>query len=203
MLEDFLKLNIIDQEGLLLLNYHHLHLDENETMILLLVMRLEKMRVPYITPKELSQYMRLDDKKIDHYVVSLLTRQFLSLDGNSLSTKPLLPLLIGLYQKTEQKPAQEAESVNLVELFEHEFARALTPIEIETLKEWKQCHYSDQMIVAALKEATLSHVHNMRYIEKILIDWAKHGMKQSGREKVDVSVPETVKIVDYPWWEEE
>ena len=41
----------------------------------------------------------------------------------------------------------------------------------------------------------------MRYIEKILIDWAKHGVKKSGREKVDLK-QEKISLVDYPWWEE-
>ena len=97
---------------------------------------------------------------------------------------------------------QQQKQKSLVAMFEHEFGRALTPIELETIREWKQVGYSDEMIYEALKEATLSHVHNMRYINKILIDWAKHGIKRSGREKIERQDP-VVEIVDYPWWEEE
>lgn len=195
-----LQQQLIDVEGLLLLNYKKIGLDENQAMTMLLIMRLEKMQVPYITIQVLADYMSLDDKLLDRYVVGLLSKKLLSLEGNSLSAKPFMQVLGQLF--TKQKEVEpKPKNVNLVASFEHEFARALTPIEIETLREWKQCHYSDEMILNALKEATLSNVHNMRYIEKILIDWAKHGVKKSGREKVDLK-QEKISLVDYPWWEE-
>lgn len=201
MFEKLLNQQLVDLEGLLILNYKNLSLDENQAMIILLIMRLEKMQVAYITPQVLADYMHLDPKLIDQYVVGLLSKKMLSLEGNSLSSRPFILALQQLFkEKKTIKP--QVEKVNLVASFEHEFARALTPIEIETLKEWKQCHYSDDMILNALKEATLSNVHNMRYIEKILIDWARHGVKQSGREKVATPQKETIELVDYPWWEE-
>lgn len=201
MFEKLLNQQLVDLEGLLILNYKNLSLDENHAMIILLIMRLEKMQVAYITPQVLADYMHLDPKLIDKYVVGLLSKKMLSLEGNSLSSRPFVLVLQQLFkEKKTIKP--QVEKVNLVASFEHEFARALTPIEIETLKEWKQCHYSDDMILNALKEATLSNVHNMRYIEKILIDWARHGVKQSGREKVATPQKETIELVDYPWWEE-
>lgn len=201
MFEKLLNQQLVDLEGLLILNYKNLSLDENQAMIILLIMRLEKMQVAYITPQVLADYMHLDPKLIDQYVVGLLSKKMLSLEGNNLSSRPFILALQQLFkEKKTIKP--QVEKVNLVASFEHEFARALTPIEIETLKEWKQCHYSDDMILNALKEATLSNVHNMRYIEKILIDWARHGVKQSGREKVATPQKETIELVDYPWWEE-
>lgn len=201
-LAELLQDHLIDLEGLLVLNYKKLSLNENQAMMILLIMRLEKKQVPYITPQVLASYMNLDDKLIDRYIVGLLSKKLLSLDNNSISAKPVEKVLMNLL--FGEKPVQKKkESVNLVASFEHEFARALTPIEIEILKEWKQCQYSDEMILKALKEATLSHVHNMRYIEKILVDWAKHGMKPSGREKGTIDEPSKIKIIDYPWWEED
>lgn len=202
MIDELIDQALVDMEGLLLLNYKKMSLDENQTILLMLVMRLEQMRTPYITPQILASYMNLEDKLVDRYVVGLLSRKLLTLDGNSISAKPLKQVF-KTYFSDGKEIIKEEKKVNLVTAFEHEFARALTPIEIETLKEWKQCHYSDEMILNALKEATLSHVHNMRYIEKILIDWAKHGVKQSGREKVVASNQQkAIKIIDYPWWED-
>lgn len=202
MLEELLKQQLIDIEGWLLLNYRQLNLDENQAILLMLVSRLEKMQFPYITPQVIQNYMALDEKQIDHYIVGLLSKKMMILDGNSLSVKPLKNIIFN-QSNPNQNNNEKTPKVNLVSIFEHEFARALTPIEIETLKEWKQYHYSDQMIIDALKEATLSNVHNMRYIEKILIDWAKHGIKRSGRERVDEPQTKEVELVDYPWWEEE
>lgn len=200
MINQLMSMQLLDLEGLLLLNYKKLDLDENQTMILLLIMRLEKMQVPYITPQVLLSYMNLNDKILDRYIVGLLSKKMLALNGNSLSSQPMHQVLANIYEE-EKVEAVKKEKINLVATFEHEFARALTPIEIETLKEWKQCQYSDEMILQALKEATLSNVHNMRYIEKILVDWAKHGVKTSGRERVEVP-QEKIELVQYNWWEE-
>ena len=202
MPEELLKQGLLDLEGWLILNYKKLHLDEIQTMLIIIIMRLEKMNQPYITPQIIASFMTLDEKKIDRYIVGLLGKKMLVLEGNSLSAKPIYSLVKMNLNVSLQEPEKKPE-VNLVSIFEHEFARALTPIEIETLREWKQCHDSNQMIIDALKEATLSNVHNMRYIEKILVDWAKHGVKRSGRERVVNAQSKPVELVDYHWWEEE
>lgn len=200
-MDDLWSLGLVDLDGLLLMKYRTLDLDETQVVILLLIMHFEKNNMPYITPQVLKPYLNLDDKILDGYIVGLLSRKLIVLNGTSLSCKPLQEVLKGTFTK-KMIEDKKGKSLNLVEIFEHEFARALTPMEIETLKEWKQCHYSDQMIVDALKEATLSNVHNMRYIEKILIDWARHGVKTSGRERVEPGQAENVQIVTYPWWED-
>ena len=88
-----LQQQLIDVEGLLLLNYKKIGLDENQAMTMLLIMRLEKMQVPYITIQVLADYMSLDDKLLDRYVVGLLSKKMLSLEGNSLSAKPFFQFL--------------------------------------------------------------------------------------------------------------
>lgn len=200
MFEKLLNQHLIDIEGLFIYHYKKLNLNELQAMTILLVSRLEKQGQSYITPRLLSQYMSVDEKTVDRCVISLLNQQLLSLTNNSLSTEPLLKALLKLDGMSEKK-VENKERVNLVQCFEKEFGRGLTPIEIEILKEWKQCQYSDEMILEALKEATLSNVHNMRYIEKILVDWAKHGMKTTGRQTVN-SDKKVVDLVEYDWWNE-
>ena len=197
MFNKVLKEQLIDVEGLFLLHYHELNINEIQAMIILLTLRLERNHVAYITPKMLTQYMSVNEKVVDQAVISLINQQLLSFENNSISTKPLLDALckIGYCQEPQQEPTK----VNLVESFEKEFGRGLTPIEIEILKEWKQCQYKDEMILDALKEATLSNVRNMRYIEKILIEWAKHGVKRSGRDAVS-SNQKPIDLVEYEWW---
>ena len=57
------------------------------------------------------------------------------------------------------------------------------------------------MILDALKEATLHNAHSFRYIEKILIDWTKNGIKRSGKEKIEAVDDE--EFVEYNWWDED
>ncbi len=192
----------IDFEKLLLLSYRDLDMTEAEVVILMLVLHLEKMGEEAINPVSLSRYMSLPLKEIDQLVMKLVNRKILSIEQSTLSALPLIKKLLTSQQEQSLQVTQQQKQKSLVAMFEHEFGRALTPIELETIREWKQVGYSDEMIYEALKEATLSHVHNMRYINKILIDWAKHGIKRSGREKIERQDP-VVEIVDYPWWEEE
>lgn len=197
MLEDLLNNQLIDKEGLLLLNYKKLNIDDIQAMIILLVLRLEKNNQSYISINHIAQFMSSDEKIIDKNMVLLMNKQLLSFEKNSITTKPLIEAILKVNKN--YFPKEEKKDINLVDSFEKEFNRGLTPIEIEILKEWKQCQYSDEMILEALKEATLSNVHNMRYIEKILIDWARHGMKKSGRNTVS-SLQKAVDLVEYEWW---
>lgn len=202
VLATLVKHQAIDFEKLLLLSYRRLKISEAEVVVLMLVLHLEKIGDEAINPVSLSNYMSLPIKEIDQLVMKLVDRKFLVIEKSTLSALPLIKKLLSNQQEQANQIQNQQKQKSLVEMFEHEFGRALTPIELETLREWKQCGYSDEMIYEALKEATLSHVHNMRYINKILIDWARHGIKKSGREKIERNEP-VIEIVDYPWWEEE
>ncbi|KZL41153.1 DnaD domain protein [Secundilactobacillus collinoides] len=57
---------------------------------------------------------------------------------------------------------------------ESEFGRPLSPIELETIAQWlDEDHYSGEMIQLALKEAVLSQVYNLKYMDRILLSWEK------------------------------
>ena len=198
MLKKMFENQLIDIEGLFLLNYKTLNLTENEAMIVLVLLRLEKINQTFITPNTIAQYMSLDEKTIDKLIVGLMNKNILAIHMNSISTKPLINAILKM---NPTKKEIKEQKVNLISMFEKEFGRPLTPIEIETIKEWKQCQYDDEMVLKALKEATLSNVRNLRYIDKILVEWAKYGVKTTGRQTVESS--ETpVDLVMYEWWNE-
>ena len=184
MLKKMFENQLIDIEGLFLLNYKTLNLTENEAMIVLVLLRLEKINQTFITPNTIAQYMSLDEKTIDKLIVGLMNKNILAIHMNSISTKPLINAILKM---NPTKKEIKEQKVNLISMFEKEFGRPLTPIEIETIKEWKQCQYDDEMVLKALKEATLSNVRNLRYIDKILVEWAKYGVKTTGRQTVESS----------------
>lgn len=62
--------------------------------------------------------------------------------------------------------------------FEQEFGRALSPIECETIGLWLDDDgYEPQLIFLALKEAVISGKLSLRYIDRILFEWQKSGVK--------------------------
>ncbi len=68
--------------------------------------------------------------------------------------------------------------------FEEEFARPLSPIEAETLSMWlDQDHHSPALIMAALREAVVSAKLNFRYIDRILFEWKRNGVKSLDQAK--------------------
>mgnify|MGYP000028342882 FL=1 len=91
--------------------------------------------------------------------------------------------------------------MNMIDVFEEQFGRPLTPMEFDSIKEWVQSGYSEEMILKALKEAVKSQVLTLRYIEGILINWAQNGVK----ERYIDEKPQERKIKEshYHWWEDE
>jgi DNA replication protein len=69
------------------------------------------------------------------------------------------------------------DNSSVYEMIEKEFGRTLSPMEYEIIKEWLNNNISEELIKEALKEATYSGVSNLRYIDKILYEWGKLGIK--------------------------
>ncbi|MBC2201231.1 DnaD domain-containing protein [Listeria welshimeri] len=94
---------------------------------------------------------------------------------------PLWGKLVALYENREADAKQEKQierQTNLYSLFETEFGRPLSPMEAEMLSAWlDQDHTSPDLIKEALKEAVISQKLNFRYIDRILLNWSKQGVK--------------------------
>ena len=66
----------------------------------------------------------------------------------------------------------------LYDTFEKEFGRTLSPIEYEIINGWVNQGISNELILAALKETVFNGVNNLRYVDKILFEWNKKGIKK-------------------------
>lgn len=64
----------------------------------------------------------------------------------------------------------------LFEIFESEFGRPLSEIEIESLLSMQNRH-SQELVLKALKEAVLNNSKSFRYIEAILENWKSAGIR--------------------------
>lgn len=104
---------------------------------------------------------------------------------------------------------QEKENTDLFAVIEKEFGRPLSPMEYEIIKAWIDNHMSEELILAALKEATYNGVSNLRYIDKILYEWSKKGYQNAsdvneGKKqwKERESQPK-VEVFDYNWFDDD
>ncbi len=106
---------------------------------------------------------------------------------------------------------KEIEKEDVFQVLERELNKQLSPIEIEIVKAWKESNYSDEVIKEAIKESVINGVPNLRYIDKILYEWAKKGLKnkedieknrKAFREKEN-NKPKKVDLFDYDWMEDD
>lgn len=68
--------------------------------------------------------------------------------------------------------------IKLFDVFEKEFGRPLSPMECETIAGWlDQDGYSQDLIIAALKESVFAGKVHFRYIDRILLEWARNRVK--------------------------
>lgn len=196
MLKSLVSSKCINFERLLVLKAKELGLDGNECHILLLIYALKEASVRLITPAMLQNYSLLSTHDLNKVLQSLLSKKFIYNRSGAISLNHLEERL--LQEKNEEEPE---EAISLVSIFEEQFGRALSPIELNILREWKESNYDDKMIVKALKEAVKSQVLNFRYIEGILHNWAKNGVKT---RYVESEEPQrSVPISEYKWWEDE
>lgn len=68
------------------------------------------------------------------------------------------------------------ENDNVLVFFEDEFARTLSPLEIDLILQWEKEH-GEAIVKLALKEAVKHNAKNMRYIEVILNNWKSNGLQ--------------------------
>ena len=100
---------------------------------------------------------------------------------------------------------EEKNETNLYSVFETEFGRTLSPMEFEIINGWVDTGYSEELIKLALKEATYNGVSNLRYIDKIIFEWGKKGIKnkedvENNRKQFkNNNVNKNKELFDYDW----
>ena len=97
------------------------------------------------------------------------------------------------------------DNTNIFATFQEEFGRPITPMEYEIIKGWINDKISEELIIEALKEAVYNNVNNLRYIDKILYEWRKKGIKNREdivKNKIKYN-KEEVKVFDYNWLDDE
>lgn len=170
-------------------NYAKLGINEEEFMMVLHVQKFKQNGNQFPTPTELSEHMSISTSACTSILRSLIQRGFLSIEEceentilfENYSLKPLWDKLYSyLIQENNEKEQEQSkqEDQNLYPIFENEFGRPLSPFECETLAIWiDQEDYDPVIIKAALREAVMSGKLNFRYIDRILFEWKKNGIR--------------------------
>ncbi|CCQ97249.1 putative DNA replication protein dnaD [[Clostridium] ultunense Esp] len=165
-------------------------LNDTQFLILLHIIVFEKEGNSFPTFKELEERMDLPALQVQKEVFQLMKEGFLSLEqgvdplgkvNERYNLRPLFQKLLRTWEE-EQKRTKEnlspANGIDLFSRFEQAFGRPISPMEADLMSQWlDKDHYSHELIIAALEEATLLGIANMKYIDRILFEWTRQGIK--------------------------
>ena len=136
-------------------------------------------------PARFSSELNMDLGEVMESVSNLSDKNLLKVDVIK-NDKQIMEEIINLddfYSKLslvtmdEINNTKESDDTTIFEIIEKEFGRTLSPMEYEIIKAWIENGISNELITEALKEATFNGVSNLRYIDKILYEWEKDGVK--------------------------
>lgn len=198
-MEELLDWGCIDFKKLLILKAKTLKINDFECYLLLIIMTLQEIGLKPITPSQMSRFCSLPLDKIDEILLKLVDNHFIIRKRGLLDLKPLYLLLLDQPLKSEQK------DMDLVSIFENAFGRSFNQAELECISNFKRSGYDDDMILDALNESVKAGIMNFRYIEKILDNWSRYGVKKRFASQRTVKQTEDIdaNIKNYKWWLED
>ena len=161
-----------------------------------------------------SNDLDIKDKDIMKIISVLVDKGYLKIDSikNDKNVREEVININGFYDKLSliMMDKKEEKDDNIFSLIEKEFGRTLSSMEYEIVKAWLEANISDELISLALKEAVYNGVFNLRYIDKILYEWSKKGIKNSKdvekakkKFKDDKNKDIDLELVDWNWFDEE
>ena len=175
---------------LLLRHYRKLNLS-NDELVLILQLKSNMDNGEYFPNTELiAKSMNMSERNVFKAIHQLIQKKVLSIETtkdekgmtqDAYSLDMLWEKLIVLMKQEQTEKVTEEEKneeKSLSSIFEAEFGRPLSPIEMETLIMWlEEDRYSVELIQLALREAVLSQVYNFKYIDRILLNWEKKNIR--------------------------
>lgn len=79
-------------------------------------------------------------------------------------------------EEEEEGACARPKTTSLYDVFESEFGRPLSPLEFEQVEKMQQ-EYGIDLVKLALSEAVMAGARSFRYIETVLNNWSKAGIK--------------------------
>ena len=77
-------------------------------------------------------------------------------------------------------------------------------MEYQIIGGWVDAGYDEELIKLAVKEAAYNNVRTLRYIETIIVEWGKKGIKtkedvEKNRKKFKNNSEKNKELFDYDW----
>lgn len=168
-------------------------------------------------PNKLSNDLNISLPEVLSYIDDLSEKNYLSIDvikndKNEMEEYIKLDLF---YDKVSNFMIDDINSTDkndssIYDIIAKEFARPLSSMEMQIISAWLEDGTSEEIIIDALKESVYSGVCNLRYIDKIIYEWTKKGIKthedvEKNRKdfKFNQEKKEKLDLFDYDWLDDD
>ena len=195
-------------------NYKRLNITEEELIVLIFIIDFGG-RIVY-NPDIFVNELKMEKFKVMELLNSLYEKKIItiSVEKNSnnkseefISLDLLYSKMLNLF-KDSTPTDSNIDNTDIFSVFEKELGKTISPMEYEIIKGWINDKFSYEIIIEALKEAVLNNVTSLRYIDKILYDWKKKGIKNKediirDKNNYRANKNKTKEVFDYNWLEDE
>lgn len=193
--------------NILLKYYRQMDITDTQMMMLIQMFRLQtedKNIMP--SPETLAEYLSLDLDQIIVELRNMqekdiiVATEYYSPEKDLILTgydlEPLLEKLSDVWACSKKKEIEDIQRIlqtnatstitpgnkeNLSDLyrsFEEEFARPLSPMEVEQIRHWSAL-LNRELILEALRRAVMMGKHNFKYIDSIILEWQKNNLRST------------------------
>ena len=196
--------------GALLLNYNQLFSSSDDFLVWQFFYLQNTTALGELSPSQLAEKIGKQVYEVNQAISRLTEKgllQYRTIELNGeieviFDATLALERLDKIFEKQETSQAVPAKNdlKDLVETFQQELGRLLSPFEIEDLeKSLKEDGTSADLIKEALREAVLNGKPNWKYIQAILRNWRHEGIKsvvqvEAKRQEREATNPQNVQV---------
>ncbi|VDG31171.1 DNA replication protein DnaD [Lactobacillus plantarum JDM1] [Lactiplantibacillus mudanjiangensis] len=200
--------------NVLLLHYREIGMTNDELMVYLQFKRLLDQGSQFPDANLVAQSLGEDTNTVFQRLHEMLAKKLLTIESVTAADQKIHDRynFTGIYDKLAvalAKPAPATANTTgtgnarqqVFRNIEQEFGRGLSSFEMEFISKWfDEDHYPAEIIDLALRESVLSQVYNLKYMDRILLNWHKRNLttaaqieadRQSGLEKRLNQAPKT------------
>lgn len=188
-MKEYLKSKSIIINSNVFKNVLKLNISLDEFLLILYFINIDT----HLDLEHIKKYINITDEKILNIYTNLIQKGFIEVKINKVNNTIDEEILLDMfYDKLVLLNQEEKDNKDIFSIFENEFGRSLSPIEMEMINHWLDNNISKDIIVKALKESVLNGVSNLKYIDRILYTWTKKGNNKSDDN-----------LFDYNWLDDE
>lgn len=184
-LKNLIENKLISFNSLMIQNYHELHLDETECMILLLLhneyLKNKQVDIDYLVKK-----MSISKEKINEYLLLLMQKEVIEyINKENINFDNLYSMLTPYL---ENKEAKVDDVKVIVTYIQTTLQKPVLQNELVLIQGWLSDGFTVDEIKSAVLKALANHKTNLNYIDRILINSKQTTINQT----ID---PETAEIL--------